>query len=302
MTKKRKPSTAARAGKATGKPAGKGAAGKGRRPPGGGPGHSKPAPAPAPAAQPPAAVAAAMPVGAYWLYGQHALQAALANPARRKLRLVGLPGQIERLSPPPGLALETVERERLGRLLPAGAVEQGAALLVEPLAPPALPALLASLPAPVPGERQLVVALDQVTDPQNVGAIVRSAAAFGALAVLSTLRNAASEGGALAKAASGGLEAVPYLQEPNLARSLDELKAAGFWVVGLAGEAQTTLGRTELPERLALVLGAEGPGLRRLTRERCDFLVRLPTRGALRDLNVSNAAAVALYALLADAP
>jgi 23S rRNA (guanosine2251-2'-O)-methyltransferase len=239
---------------------------------------------------------AAPPDGAYWLYGQHALEAALANPQRRKLRLVGLSAALESLrAAHPEIPAETKERAELAALLPPGAVEQGAALLVEPLVPPALPALLARLPAE---GRQLVVALDQVTDPQNVGAILRSAAAFGAAAVLTTTRNAAAESGALAKAASGGLELVPYLQEPNLARALDELKAAGFWTLGLAGEAERTLGRSELPERLVLVLGAEGPGLRRLTRERCDFLLRLPTRGALRHLNVSNAAAVALYALL----
>ncbi len=243
--------------------------------------------------------ALASPPDTYWLYGQHALHAALTNPARRKLRLAGLPAALERLrAEAAGIPCEPLDRERLATLLPPGAVEQGAAVLVEPLVPPALPTLLASLPAM---GRQIVVALDQVTDPQNAGAILRSAAAFGATAVLTTSRNAAAESGALAKAASGALELVPYLQEPNLARALDELKAAGFWTLGLAGEAEKVLGRTELPERLVLVLGAEGPGLRRLTRARCDFLLRLPTRGPLRDLNVSNAAAVALYALLGEA-
>lgn len=240
-----------------------------------------------------------VPPDTYWLFGQHAVQAALANPARRKLRLAGLATALERLQgAAAGIPCEPLDRERLAALLPPGAVEQGAALLVEPLIPPALPALLAALPAT---SRQVVVALDQVSDPQNAGAILRSAAAFGAAAVLTTSRNAAPESGALAKAASGGLELVPYLQEPNLARALDELKAAGFWTLGLAGEAEQVLGRTGLPERLVLVLGAEGSGLRRLTRARCDFLLRLPTHGPLRDLNVSNAAAVALYALLGDA-
>jgi 23S rRNA (guanosine2251-2'-O)-methyltransferase len=236
--------------------------------------------------------------GAYWLYGQHALAAALANSERRVRRLVATAAAAERLAGG-GRNPEVLDRPALERLLPPGAVEQGAAALVEPLAPPALPALLDALP----GEgRRVVLALDQVTDPQNVGAILRSAAAFGASAVLTTERNAAPESGALAKAASGGLEFVPYLREPNLVRALEACKAAGFWVAGLAGEAEAVLGRAEMPERTVLVLGAEGAGLRRLTRERCDYLVRLPTHGPLRDLNVSNAAAVALFSLLGDAP
>ncbi len=137
-----------------------------------------------------------------------------------------------------------------------------------------------------------------MTDPQNVGAVLRAAAAFGAAAVVTTKANAPAESGALAKAASGALEHVPYLQIPNLARALAELQDAGFFCLGLAGEAEATLAIAAGAERLAVVLGAEGAGLRRLTRERCDALVRLPTRGPIADLNVAAAAAVALYELL----
>lgn len=240
-----------------------------------------------------------------WLYGWHACLAALGNPHRQCHRLVlagepdsGQARQLARIFEQPELRLpepEQLDRDEMAALLPPGAVHQGIALQAAPLPTPDLHELLTDLPS----GRQVIVALDQVSDPHNVGAILRSAAVFGGLAVLNTERHAPTETGTLAKSASGGLESVPYIQVTNLARSLDQLKEAGFWVFGLASEASEPLPGADLPERLVLCLGAEGAGLRRLTRERCDLLVRLPTPGSLQDLNVSNAAAVALYELLA---
>jgi 23S rRNA (guanosine2251-2'-O)-methyltransferase len=232
----------------------------------------------------------------------------LANPRRRAKRLLlaaeASAKQSQRLESllagrREALRAELVPREDLADLLPAGAVHQGLALLVEPLFQPDLPGLLNRLPRSGPGGAPLVVvALDQITDPQNVGAILRSAAAFGAAAVVTTQRHAAPESGALAKAASGALDHLAYLQVVNLARALDQLRAAGFQVLGLAAEAVTTVAEVEPGPRVVLAMGAEGTGLRRLTRERCDLMVCLATRGPIGQLNVSNAAAVALYELL----
>ena len=243
----------------------------------------------------------------YWIYGAHAVLAALANPERRCRRLVMTPeatarqGRLAQLvGARSDLATaESLPRAELERLLPAGAVGQGLALLVDPLPHRGLDRVLAakthSAPAP---PRRLLVALDQITDPQNVGAILRSAAAFGAAGLVLPERHSAPESGALAKAASGALDLLPVARVSNLARALDDLKAEGFWCVGLAQEAEAELGDARLGEALVLVLGAEGKGLRRLTRQHCDLLLRLPTRGPIASLNVSNACAVALYALL----
>jgi 23S rRNA (guanosine2251-2'-O)-methyltransferase len=266
------------------------------------------------ARRPPAGAEAA----GIWLYGVHAVRAALANPRRRCLRLLATAEAEKRLAPalsePEKLqksahstpATETVARERIDRLLPEGAVHQGLALLAEPLPQPTIRELLAPGRGPgdgaegsgAPGRRQVVVILDRVTDPQNTGAVLRSAAAFGAAALITTRRHAPPESGALAKAASGALDHVPYLQIGNLVRALDDLKAAGFWCLGLSGDAQSSLAAVDPGGPLALVLGAEGTGLRRLTAEACDVMARLPTQGPIAALNVSNAAAVALYELL----
>jgi len=246
--------------------------------------------------------------GEIWLYGVHPVLAALANPARRCHRLLLSSDAGRRHGEALAAAMakrggthiepETELPQALDQVLPAGAVHQGLALLTAPLADVALADLIAKAPDGAPG-RRLIVVLDQVTDPQNVGAILRSAAAFGAEAVLAPGHNAAPETGALAKAASGALEHVPYVQVGNLARCLEDLKAAGYWCLGLAGDAQQTLAKADPGGPLVLVLGAEGSGLRRLTRESCDVLARLPTREPISALNVSTAAAVALYQLLA---
>jgi len=228
-----------------------------------------------------------------WLYGQHAVAAALANPARRLRRLVvteeGEAALAQRLPQPWPLPSERVEGGRLDQLLGRNIVHQGAALLADPLAPPPLQAAL-DPPGPI-------VVLDQVTDPRNVGAILRSAEFFGAAAVITQDRNAPEETGALAKAASGALETMPLLRAVNIARTLIALKAAKIWVVGLDAGSVTLSGPALAGRRVALVLGAEGSGLRRLTRETCDEIAGFAMQGAIGSLNVSAAAAVALYEL-----
>lgn len=228
------------------------------------------------------------PRGPYWLYGRHAVCAALANPARRIRRLLATAEAAARL--PEGAGAERVAAAAIAALLPPEAVHQGLAALVDPLAPPPLAQVLAA-PGPV-------VVLDRVTDPRNVGAVLRAAAAFSAAAVIVPDRHAPPEGGAMARAAAGALEHVPLLRAVNLARTLEALKRAGLWVVGLDPRAPVALAEAGLGgRRVALVLGAEDEGMRRLTREGCDLLVRLPQRPVVESLNVAVAAAVALYAL-----
>ncbi len=230
-----------------------------------------------------------------WLYGRHAVEAALVNPERRCRRLLlgtaaPRPNDSAAAWPlPAGLVAEHTSRDAIEALLPPDAVHQGAALLVDPLAPPDLTETC----SPVTGGP--VVVLDQVTDPRNVGAVLRSAAAFGARAVLLQQRHAPDESGTLAKAASGALERVPLLRETNIVRALDTLKEIGYWCVGLDAGAEQTLAALGLDRPVALVLGAEGAGLRRLTAEHCDHLARLPIDKQMDSLNVSAAAAVALY-------
>lgn len=235
------------------------------------------------------------------IYGLHPVAAALANPERRVRRLLVTDSAREALADAlakakaAGLdrpAPTPADKTELDRMLPQGAVHQGAVLDAAPL-----PELgVEDICNAVDGESQaLVVVLDQVTDPHNVGAILRSASAFGAKAVLVTERHAPEVTGVLAKSASGALEAVPLVRVTNLARALEELQKAGFWCVGLAESGARTLAQLDLKGRTAIVLGAEGAGLRRLTMERCDEIVRLPTGGPVGSLNVSNAAAVALY-------
>ena len=231
--------------------------------------------------------------GGLWLYGLHAVAAALRNPHRRLRRLVvteEAEAALAEAAPQPWpLMAERMERTRLDGLLGRDVVHQGIGLLADPLAPPGLAQVL-ERPGPV-------LVLDQVTDPRNVGAILRSAAAFGVAAVIVQDRHAPEETGALAKAASGALELVPLLRAVNLARTLVALKAAGLWTVGLAASGAPLRGAALSQRRVALVLGAEGEGLRRLTRETCDELAGLAMAGLMESLNVSAAAAVALYEL-----
>ena len=189
---------------------------------------------------------------------------------------------------------ERIERQRFGTFLTEDALHQGVALLVEPLESVALEDAIAASDGPV-------LLLDQVTDPRNVGAILRSAAAFGAACVVLQDRHAPPETGAVARAASGALDIVPVVREVNLSRAIASLQKSGFWVMGLTGDASRTLAEARPKDRrIALVLGAEDTGLRRLQRETCDELVRLPITPAMESLNVAAAAAVALYELIRE--
>jgi 23S rRNA (guanosine2251-2'-O)-methyltransferase len=242
--------------------------------------------------------------GERWLYGRHPVVAALANPERRWRRLAVLAGQEDEAKTlvaaahaewsGDGEPIRVLDRRGFAALVGEDAVHQGLALEVEPLDEPDLDDVLraAELAA-----RAVVVVLDQVNDPHNVGAVLRAAAAFGALGVIVAAHGAPPAGGALAKAASGALDLVPLIPMVNLARTLERLKAAGFWCCGLDERAPLPLAELELGPRVALVLGAEGDGLRRLVRESCDYLARLPTAPQMPSLNVSAAAAIALYAL-----
>jgi 23S rRNA (guanosine2251-2'-O)-methyltransferase len=225
------------------------------------------------------------------LWGKHAVAAALDNPARKVLRAWATREAAASMQLPAGIALTLAEAPDLGRLVPNDAPHQGVVIEVEPLEDAWLDEILGE-----PPERAVLLVLDQVTDPHNVGAILRSAAAFGAIGIVTLDRHSPPESGVIAKAASGALERVPWVRVVNLARALEEIGEAGFWRIGLAGDAETDLREALGPARVALVLGAEGAGLRPNTREHCDATARLPIGEAIESLNVSNAAAVALYA------
>jgi len=224
-------------------------------------------------------------------WGRHAVAAALDNPERRILKAWTTREAADFMQFPSDVAVVMAEAADLGRLIPADAPHQGVVVEVEPLSDIWLSDLLADAP-----DTALLVVLDQVTDPHNVGAILRSAAAFGAIGIVTQDRHAPPEGGALAKAASGALERVPWARVVNLSRALGEIAEAGFWRIGLAAEAETLLEDALGPKRVALVLGAEGPGMRSNVRDHCDALARLAISASTESLNVSNAAAVALYA------
>ncbi len=235
-----------------------------------------------------------------WLFGLHAVRDALANPAREKLRLMVTKNAADKLAEAietSGMTPEIVEPRKFSAPLDPQSVHQGAALEVRPLDWGSLTECALGDGTRPPR----LLLLDRVTDPHNVGAILRSAEVFGAQAVIGTRHNSAPETGALAKTASGALERQPYLRLRNLADTIVELQAMGYLVLGLDGEADTTIDAALEDKRdraVALVLGAEGPGLRQKTRDTVDRLVKIEFGGAFGSLNVSNAAAVALYASL----
>jgi 23S rRNA (guanosine2251-2'-O)-methyltransferase len=234
--------------------------------------------------------------GGEWLYGLHAVQAALANPHRKLGRAALTPRAIETLGKTllSRVQVETMEPGAIDRLLPAGAVHQGAALEAWPLKSRDLEEILAE---PRPEGRRIVLVLDQLSDPHNVGAILRTAAAFGVTAVVVQDRHAPPQSGALAKAASGALDMIPYVEVVNIARTLDQLAELGFWRIALAGDGETSLADAIPVGDVALVLGSEGAGIRRLVREHCEASALIPISKTMESLNVSNAAAIALYEL-----
>ncbi|MDG4647724.1 23S rRNA (guanosine(2251)-2'-O)-methyltransferase RlmB [Roseibacterium sp. SDUM158017] len=232
-----------------------------------------------------------------WLFGLHAVRDALMNPAREKVRLVVTRNAADKLAdviPEGGLEPEIADPRKFPAPLDPGSVHQGAALEVRALDWGRLEDVALAEGAP------RLVLLDRVSDPHNVGAILRSAEVFGARAVIAPARHSAPETGALAKTASGALERQPYLRVGNLGNAIETLKDMGYVVIGLDGEGPVEIAeaaRQAAGRPAALVLGAEGPGLRDRTRELCDILARIPSAGGFGSLNVSNAAAVSLYAL-----
>lgn len=226
---------------------------------------------------------------AIWIYGIHPVVSALANPRRTVKRMLATPNALLRIrtegATVPAATEETTPRA-LDALLGGDAVHQGVAIEVMPLAPARLDDI---------GDARLLVVLDQITDPHNVGAILRSAVAFGVEAIVTTGRHSAAETSTLAKAASGALDRIRWVEVQNLARALEEIGTLGFQRIGLDSEADVTLEGAVTADRVAIVLGAEGKGLRQLTRQTCDVVARLDVPGALASLNVSNAAVLALY-------
>lgn len=231
--------------------------------------------------------------GAVRLWGRHAVEAALNNPDRTHRKLWATREGVDSLDGelPANFPLEYASPADLARLVARDAPHQGLVLECNALEDVFLDEVLDGDPA------RPIVVLDQVTDPHNVGAILRSAAAFGAAAIVTQDRHAPPESGTVAKSASGALEVVPWIRVVNLARALEELAEAGYWRIGLAGEATDTLADALPTGAVALVLGAEGEGMRHNIRQHCDAIARLPMSGAIESLNVSNAAAITLYAI-----
>jgi 23S rRNA (guanosine2251-2'-O)-methyltransferase len=240
----------------------------------------------------------AKPKGAFpRFYGRHAVIAALANPDRIVRKIWGTREALGALDLPPVLPIVYADVADMGRMVPADAPHQGIVAEVEPLDDVWLGDVLEEGQNDASSKYgRPVLVLDQVTDPHNVGAILRSAAAFDALCIVTQDRHAPPESGVLARAASGALEIVPWVRVVNLSRALDEIAEAGYWRIGLDGDADVTLGEAIGESRVALVLGAEGEGLRHNTIAHCDIIAKLPISPRMESLNVSNAAAIALYA------
>ncbi len=228
-------------------------------------------------------------------WGRHAVLAALANPDRRIKKIWGTREALAALDLPPVVPIAYAEVTDLARLVPRDAPHQGLVIEVDPLEDIWLTDLLQD--ELDNDRRRPIVVLDQVTDPHNIGAVLRSSAAFNAAGIITQDRHSPPESGVIARSASGALELVPWVRVVNLARALEEIAEAQFWRIGLTGNTETTLSETLDGSRVALVLGSEGDGMRQNVMEHCDQLARLPISPQMESLNISNAAAVALYAV-----
>lgn len=230
-----------------------------------------------------------------FLYGRNSVEAALANPDRECVRLFASERAASALTPKQRertAVLSMPNPEVFSSLIPTDAPHQGLVLEVRPL-----PGLAIEDMQPIDGRKNIILMLDQVTDPQNVGACLRSAAAFGARALITQDRNSPTESGALARASAGGLEVTPWLRVANLTQTLEGLREMGYWHVGLDGGTRQTLKQVSLGDNIVIVMGSEGKGLRPLVQKTCDMIAKIPMSGQVESLNVSNAAAIALYEL-----
>ena len=231
-------------------------------------------------------------VSSLWLYGHHAVIEALKNPNRQKLCLKATKDNLPPKDLTQNVPVQIVSRDELNALVGAEAVHQGLALQVKPLALQTIDDVIERTNARA---NAMVIFLDQVTDPHNIGAILRSAAAFNANAVIVPDMNAPEETGTLAKSACGALEIVPLVRVTNFVRAMEKLKQAGFWCIGLDGYANEMINDKPLPNKTVFVMGSEGTGMRRLTAETCDYTVKLPMSDKMESLNVSNAAAITMF-------
>lgn len=229
------------------------------------------------------------------LYGRHAVLSALKNPRRKISKLLCTKENAEEIRrTAPDITLQIVERKEIDKLLPTEAVHQGFALFCSELPPVAIEDIITMAENQ---ENCHVLILDQVTDPQNIGAIIRSAVAFNTLALIVQDKNSPTETGSMAKASAGMIEFLPICRVTNLSRVLEQLKDAGFWTIGMDGYAQTTIDKLKKGGKNAIIMGSEGKGMRRLVEENCDSTVKLPMNKKVESLNVATAAAIMLYEL-----
>lgn len=226
------------------------------------------------------------------LYGRHAVLEALQNPRRKCFKLLCTKENADEIRRIGKIAPQIVERKEIDKLLPPEAVHQGFALFCSELPAIALEDIIEQAEVL---ENCNILILDQVTDPQNIGAIIRSAVAFNCLALVVQDKNAPSETGSMAKASAGMIEHLPIVRVTNLARAIGQLKDAGFWTIGMDGYAQTTVSELKKGDKNAIIMGSEGKGMRRLVEENCDITVKLPMNPLVESLNVSTAAAIILY-------